>query len=76
MNDSRVIPGRLRGRRAGGGAAEVLALRPADDPLTWLALVRPSRRLAVGAAIEVAGGERIIVGRRNPDGTRLVTFPA
>ena len=75
VNDSRVIPARLRGRRAGGGAAEVLALRPADDPLTWLALVRPSRRLAVGATVDLDGGERIIVGRRNPDGTRLVTFP-
>ncbi len=76
VNDSRVIPARLRGRRPTGGAAEVLALRPVDDdPLSWLALVRPSRRLAVGAAIEVAGGELIVVGPPNLDGTRVVTFP-
>ena len=46
VNDSRVIPARLPGRRAGGGAAEVLVLRPLDDDSgRWEALVRPSRRL-------------------------------
>jgi S-adenosylmethionine:tRNA ribosyltransferase-isomerase len=75
VNDSRVIPARLRGTRAGGGAAEVLALRPTDDdPLAWLALVRPSRRLAVGAVVEVGSGDRIIVGPRRMDGTRVVSF--
>ena len=75
VNDSRVIPARLRGTRAGGGAAEVLALRPTDDdPLAWLALVRPSRRLSVGAVVEVGSGDRIIIGSRRMDGTRVVSF--
>lgn len=48
VNDTRVIPARLRLRRASGGAAEVLLLEKVDDNGTWEALVRPSRRLRAG----------------------------
>jgi S-adenosylmethionine:tRNA ribosyltransferase-isomerase len=75
VNDSRVIPARLRGTRQGGGAAELLVLRPlADDPERWEALVRPSRRLAVGAVVTLSDGERVEVGERLGDGTRAVRF--
>ncbi|HEX5039528.1 MAG TPA: tRNA preQ1(34) S-adenosylmethionine ribosyltransferase-isomerase QueA [Candidatus Limnocylindria bacterium] len=75
VNDSRVIPARLRGIRAGGGAAEILALRPLpDDPQRWEALVRPSRRLPQGSHLELATGARIEVGERLGDGTRAVRF--
>src|SRR5581483_7693337 len=47
VNDSRVIPARLRLQRPGGGAAEVLLLEPAEDGL-WEALARPSCRLRGG----------------------------
>jgi S-adenosylmethionine:tRNA ribosyltransferase-isomerase len=47
VNDSRVIPARLRLRRPGGGAAEVLLLEQAGDGL-WEALARPSARLRAG----------------------------
>jgi S-adenosylmethionine:tRNA ribosyltransferase-isomerase len=47
VNDSRVIPARLRLRRPGGGAAEVLLLEPAGDGL-WEALARPSAKLRAG----------------------------
>jgi S-adenosylmethionine:tRNA ribosyltransferase-isomerase len=55
LNDTRVLPGRLRGRREGGGEAEVLLLRPLEDALHWEALVRPGRRLPVGTQISFAG---------------------
>jgi S-adenosylmethionine:tRNA ribosyltransferase-isomerase len=75
VNDSRVVPARLRAKRAGGGAAEVLMLRPReDDPLVWEALVRPSRRLAVGAPLTLSDGQRIEVGELLGDGTRAVRF--
>ncbi|HET9416286.1 MAG TPA: tRNA preQ1(34) S-adenosylmethionine ribosyltransferase-isomerase QueA [Candidatus Limnocylindria bacterium] len=75
VNDSRVIPARLRGTRAGGGAAEILVLRPLDDdPAAWQALVRPSRRLPVGAAVTLAGGHRVEIGERREDGTRAIRF--
>jgi S-adenosylmethionine:tRNA ribosyltransferase-isomerase len=75
VNDSRVIPARLRGVRAGGGAAEILVLRPLElDPERWEALVRPSRRLRDGDVVTLADGSRIEVGERLGDGTRAVHF--
>jgi S-adenosylmethionine:tRNA ribosyltransferase-isomerase len=74
VNDSRVIPARLRGTRPGGGAAEVLVLRELDHD-RWEALVRPSRRLPPGAAITLPTGDRMEVGERVSDGTRAVRFP-
>jgi len=47
VNDTRVVPARLRLRRPTGGAAEMLLLEPREDGL-WEALARPSRRLRTG----------------------------
>ena len=52
LNDSRVLPARLIGRRRDGGEAEVLLLRPLDgDPHRWEALIRPARRLEAGSQV-------------------------
>jgi S-adenosylmethionine:tRNA ribosyltransferase-isomerase len=48
VNDTRVIPARLRLRRPGGGEAEVLLLERAGQDGLWEALARPSRRLRAG----------------------------
>jgi len=75
VNDSRVIPARLRGTRAGGGAAEILVLRPlTGSDERWEALVRPSRRLAPGAIVTLRSGSHIEVGERLGDGSRAVRF--
>ena len=75
VNDSRVIPARLRGTRPGGGAAELLVLRPLDDGTgRWEALARPSRRLANGMAITLRSGDRVEVGERLGDGSRAIRF--
>lgn len=51
VNDTRVIPARLLGRKAGtGGQAEVLLLKTTGTDI-WEALVRPGRRLRPGAII-------------------------
>ena len=50
VNDTRVLPARLRLRRATGGAVEVLLLHERDDG-DWEALVRPSRRLRPGEVV-------------------------
>jgi S-adenosylmethionine:tRNA ribosyltransferase-isomerase len=48
VNDSRVVPARLRLERPGGGEAEVLLLEPRNGPGEWEGLARPSRRLKPG----------------------------
>jgi S-adenosylmethionine:tRNA ribosyltransferase-isomerase len=48
VNDTRVIPARLRLRRPGGGEAEVLLLEHVGPDGIWEGLARPSRRLRPG----------------------------
>jgi len=71
VNDTRVLPARLRGRRPTGAAVELLLLRPAADHTAWEALVRPGRRLPPGSVVHV-GGHAVVVDERLPDGRRLV----
>jgi S-adenosylmethionine:tRNA ribosyltransferase-isomerase len=71
VNDSRVIPARLRLRRPGGGVAEVLLLEPIEEGL-WEALARPSARLRAGTRlgpvelVEPLGGGRWLVRLEGP----------
>jgi S-adenosylmethionine:tRNA ribosyltransferase-isomerase len=48
VNDTRVLPARLRLERPGGGAAEVLLLERLGENGTWEGLARPSRKLEPG----------------------------
>jgi S-adenosylmethionine:tRNA ribosyltransferase-isomerase len=75
VNDTRVVPARLRLRRASGGAVEVLLVEQLDENGTWEALVRPSRRLRAGEDLgsvrlhEHRGDGRWLVELRGaPDG--------
>ena len=70
VNETKVIPARLRLRRATGGAAEVLLLEPRSaDRRTWEALVRPARRLRLGEQLLGADGRPVLaVGARTGAG--------
>jgi S-adenosylmethionine:tRNA ribosyltransferase-isomerase len=48
VNDTRVLPARLRLERPGGGEAEVLLLERVGSNGTWEGLARPSRKLRPG----------------------------
>src|SRR5919201_2109000 len=48
VNDTRVLPARLRLRRPGGGEAEVLLLERLGANGVWEGLARPTRRLRAG----------------------------
>jgi S-adenosylmethionine:tRNA ribosyltransferase-isomerase len=50
LNNTRVIPARLYGRKATGAPVEILLLEKRQDNC-WLALVKPGRRLKPGAKI-------------------------
>jgi S-adenosylmethionine:tRNA ribosyltransferase-isomerase len=70
LNETRVIPARLRLRRESGGAVEVVLLEPLDDERrAWEALVRPGKRLRIGEML-YAGGPLAVasMGARRPSG--------
>jgi len=48
VNDTRVVPARLRLSRPGGGVAEVLLLEHTGEDSVWEALAKPSARLRGG----------------------------
>jgi S-adenosylmethionine:tRNA ribosyltransferase-isomerase len=65
VNDSRVIPARLRLRKATGALVEVLLLAPsrAGEVLgEWEALVRPGRRVPPGTSLHVADETAQVLG--------------
>jgi S-adenosylmethionine:tRNA ribosyltransferase-isomerase len=48
VNDTRVVPARLRLERPGGGDAEVLLLEPLNGAGEWEGLARPTKKLRPG----------------------------
>ena len=57
VNNSRVIPARLLGRRKeAGGRVEIFLVRELE-PLMWEALVRPGARLRLGSRVVFGNGE-------------------
>jgi S-adenosylmethionine:tRNA ribosyltransferase-isomerase len=54
LNDTRVVPARLRLRRRSGGAVELLLLERLAENGVWEALARPSRRLRPGEQLGAA----------------------
>ncbi len=74
MNDSRVLPARLLGRRPTGGAVELLLLRDLGDK-RWECLARPGKKLQTGAQVEFGNGElTATVVAVQEDGNRVVEF--
>ncbi len=74
LNDSRVLPARLIGRRLTGGACEVLLLVDRGEGL-WECLVRPGRKLRPGARVIFGDGQlTATVEAELADGKRAVRF--
>lgn len=72
LNETRVFPARLLGRRESGAEAEILLLHPAGDGL-WSALVRPGAKLRQGRRVMVGSDLVVeIVGSQPEAGTRTV----
>ena len=74
INDSRVLPARLLGRRPTGGAVEVLLLRDLGGG-AWECLVKPGRKMQAGQDVEFGDGAlTATVAQVRPDGNRVVQF--
>lgn len=77
LNNTRVLPARLRGEKIPSGAhVEVLLLRPVcDDWTCWEALVRPGRKLREGHEVRLVDGTLLHVEKVLEEGVRLIRFP-
>jgi S-adenosylmethionine:tRNA ribosyltransferase-isomerase len=74
-NNAAVLPARLHAQRPTGGAVECLLLRPEADPAVWTCLVKPGKKLPVGATF--AGPAAAFAGEitaRHADGSASVRF--
>ncbi len=78
VNNTRVFPARLVGRREpSGGRVELLLVRESGGANVWEALARPARRLERGARLRFGDGRlRAEVVETEADGRRLVRFEA
>ncbi len=70
VNDTKVIPARLRLVRQSGGSAEALLLEPRDTSQeTWEAMVRPAKRLKLGEILFAVDGTPLVqIGERTESG--------
>jgi S-adenosylmethionine:tRNA ribosyltransferase-isomerase len=86
VNNTKVFPARLFGRRAGvhtttskdqlTGLVEVLLVRQAAaEPMRWEALVRPGRKIRLGERVQFPGGLEGEVVERGEFGLRTIEFP-
>lgn len=75
LNNTRVLPARLFGRKAGsGGKVELLLLKRIEGDL-WESLVKPGRNAKVGQRIEFGDGRlQAVVEGLGEQGARLIRF--
>ncbi len=74
LNDSRVLPARLFGKRETGGAVEVVLLRDMGGG-AWECLTRPGRKSQPGTRLIFGGGELTATVTQSLDeGNKLLQF--
>jgi len=74
VNDTKVIPARLRLVRESGGAAEVLLLeQDSVAPSKWEALIRPAKRLKLGETLFASDNSEVVrIGERTKAGDTFI----
>lgn len=73
FNNTKVIPARLYGVRPSGGKVEVFLHRVRADG-SWEAMVRPGRKLQIGAQVLFGEDFSCIIEDVLPNGLRIVRF--
>ncbi|MCD6486717.1 MAG: tRNA preQ1(34) S-adenosylmethionine ribosyltransferase-isomerase QueA [Syntrophobacterales bacterium] len=51
INNSRVIPAKLSGKKSTGATIEMLLLEKTDSPMIWEVLLKPAKRVSIGTKI-------------------------
>jgi S-adenosylmethionine:tRNA ribosyltransferase-isomerase len=73
-NNAAVIPARLRAARPTGGQVECLLLSPAAPDAEWWCLLRPGKKLPVGAKFGREGFFSAVVREKTADGLARIAF--
>jgi S-adenosylmethionine:tRNA ribosyltransferase-isomerase len=74
VNDTRVLPARLFGRRSSGAAVEFLLLKRVEGDV-WQTLVKPGKKARPGDIFEFGDGSlTAVIQEIAHEGTRLVKF--
>lgn len=74
VNNTRVLPRKLRGKLPGGGAVEALLVADLGEG-SWSAQVKRAKRIREGMSISFAGGELTTTAlRRTDDGCWILAF--
>ncbi|MDP3274633.1 MAG: tRNA preQ1(34) S-adenosylmethionine ribosyltransferase-isomerase QueA [Deltaproteobacteria bacterium] len=69
VNDTRVIPARIRGRKHTGGAVEIFLLKALDaHAKRWSAFGKSSKKISAGLEVLVGEGFTIHVVDKSPEG--------
>ena len=77
LNDTRVVPARLAGRKPTGGAVELLVVEPVPErPGRVVALAKASKPLRPGARVELQGGSEVVIETAYGQGYFEVSLPA
>jgi len=71
VNNSKVIPARLLGHRATGGAVEVFLLNSLEDQFSFEALLRPLKKIREGEVIDFGSGISAVLENKEK---RIVRF--
>ncbi len=81
FNDTKVIPARIFGNKVlpdGSEGARIEALLLEQESLkTWVAMVRPGKRVKVGTKVRLSDADHdyFLIDEKNDDGTCKVSFP-
>ena len=74
INNSRVIPAKLSGKKSTGATIEMLLLEKTGSPTTWEVLLRPAKRVGVGTKIFFDGLSWAEIMERISDKKWVVSF--
>jgi S-adenosylmethionine:tRNA ribosyltransferase-isomerase len=75
VNDTRVVPARLLGKKESGGKVELLVLHPATDQKFYRCLVKSSKGVQEGAILLFENGLRARVCEQAVEGQTRVELP-
>jgi S-adenosylmethionine:tRNA ribosyltransferase-isomerase len=74
LNNTRVLPARLRARKESGARVELLMVRPVEQPLgAWIALARTRRPLQHGTRLLLDNGQSLRVAGYSQPGRLILS---